>query len=141
MSVQRPKLLIVRGPAVPADELARLLQDQYEVIVMPPDAEPSPEAASVEAVMCGAAHLGQVSRVAGPSPELDALSAVLGGLQMSPQELRQVDRIILSACGTACHAGMVGEYLIESLARIPTEVENASEFRYRNVPTPKDTQP
>lgn len=66
-------------------------------------------------------------------------TAVLGGLQMSPQELRQVDRIILSACGTACHAGMVGEYLIESLARIPTEVEIASEFRYRNVPTTKDT--
>lgn len=69
----------------------------------------------------------------------DEATAVLGGLQMSPQELRQVDRIILSACGTACHAGMVGEYLIESLARIPTEVEIASEFRYRNVPTTKDT--
>lgn len=66
-------------------------------------------------------------------------TAVLGGLQMTPQELRQIDRIILSACGTACHAGMVGEYLIESLARIPTEVEIASEFRYRNVPTTKDT--
>ena len=69
----------------------------------------------------------------------DEATAVLGGLQMTPQELRQVDRIILSACGTACHAGMVGEYLIESLARIPTEVEIASEFRYRNVPTTKDT--
>jgi glucosamine--fructose-6-phosphate aminotransferase (isomerizing) len=69
----------------------------------------------------------------------DEATAVLGGLQMTPQELRQIDRIILSACGTACHAGMVGEYLIESLARIPTEVEIASEFRYRNVPTTKDT--
>jgi glucosamine--fructose-6-phosphate aminotransferase (isomerizing) len=66
-------------------------------------------------------------------------TAVLGGLQMTPLELRQIDRVILSACGTACHAGMVGEYLIESLARIPTEVEIASEFRYRNVPTTKDT--
>ena len=69
----------------------------------------------------------------------DEATAVLGGLQMTPQQLRQVDRIILSACGTACHAGMVGEYLIETLARIPTEVEIASEFRYRNVPTTKDT--
>ena len=69
----------------------------------------------------------------------DEATAVLGGLQMTPQELRQIDRVILSACGTACHAGMVGEYLIESLARIPTEVEIASEFRYRNVPTTKDT--
>ena len=69
----------------------------------------------------------------------DEATAVLGGLQMNPQELRQVDRIILSACGTAYHAGMVGEYLIETLARIPTEVEIASEFRYRNVPTTKDT--
>ncbi len=69
----------------------------------------------------------------------DEATAVLGGLQMTPQELRQIDRIILSACGTACHAGMVGEYLIETLARVPTEVEIASEFRYRNVPTTKDT--
>jgi glutamine---fructose-6-phosphate transaminase (isomerizing) len=69
----------------------------------------------------------------------DEGTAILGGLQMTQQELRQVDRIILSASGTACHAGMVGEYLIESLARIPTEVEIASEFRYRNVPTTKDT--
>jgi glucosamine--fructose-6-phosphate aminotransferase (isomerizing) len=66
-------------------------------------------------------------------------TAVLGGLQMSPQELRQIDRIILAGCGTAYHAGMVGEYLIESMARIPTEVEIASEFRYRNVPTDKNT--
>lgn len=66
-------------------------------------------------------------------------TAVLGGLQMSPMELRQVDRIILSGCGTAYHAGMVGEYLLETMARVPTEVEIASEFRYRNVPTDKNT--
>lgn len=66
-------------------------------------------------------------------------TAVLGGLQMSPLELRQIDRIILSGCGTAYHAGMVGEYLLETLARIPTEVEIASEFRYRNVPADKNT--
>jgi glucosamine--fructose-6-phosphate aminotransferase (isomerizing) len=69
----------------------------------------------------------------------DDATAVLGGLNMTPQELRQVDRIIFSGCGTAYHAAMVGEYLMESLARIPTEVEFSSEFRYRNVPTGKNT--
>jgi glucosamine--fructose-6-phosphate aminotransferase (isomerizing) len=69
----------------------------------------------------------------------DEATVVLGGLQMSPMELRQIDRIILSGCGTAFHAGMVGEYLLETVARIPTEVEIASEFRYRNVPTDKNT--
>lgn len=66
-------------------------------------------------------------------------TAVLGGLQMDLRELRQVDRMILAGCGSAYHAGMVGEYLLESLARVPTEVEIASEFRYRNVPTDKNT--
>lgn len=66
-------------------------------------------------------------------------TAVLGGLHMSPLELRDVERIIFSGCGTAYHACMVGEYLMESLARIPTEVEFASEFRYRNVPTDRNT--
>jgi glucosamine--fructose-6-phosphate aminotransferase (isomerizing) len=64
---------------------------------------------------------------------------MLGGLNLSPQELRGIDRIVLSGCGTAAHAAMVGEYLIESLARIPTEVEIASEFRYRNMPTGRNT--
>ena len=63
----------------------------------------------------------------------------LGGLNMSPLELREVDRIVLTGCGTACHAAMAGEYLLESLAHIPTEVEFASEFRYRNMPVNKGT--
>jgi glutamine---fructose-6-phosphate transaminase (isomerizing) len=66
-------------------------------------------------------------------------TAKLGGLNMSACELRAVDRIVLTACGTALHAARVGEYLIEALAQIPTEVEFASEFRYRNMPTNKDT--
>ncbi len=66
-------------------------------------------------------------------------SAKLGGLNLTPQQLREVDRIVLVGCGTASHAAMVGEYLIESLARIPTEVEIASEFRYRNLPLDKST--
>ena len=51
----------------------------------------------------------------------------------------QVERIILTGCGTASHAAMVGEYIIEALAHIPVEIEFASEFRYRNLPLPKDT--
>ena len=66
-------------------------------------------------------------------------TAKLGGLEMTNAELRTVERIVLTGCGTAAHAAMVGEYLIEQLAHIPTEVEFASEFRYRNMPLPKDT--
>lgn len=69
----------------------------------------------------------------------DGSSIHLGGLQMSPQELRQVDRILLLGCGTASYACKVGEYLIEKYARIPVEVECASEFRYRNAPLDKNT--
>ncbi|RYD40908.1 MAG: isomerizing glutamine--fructose-6-phosphate transaminase, partial [Verrucomicrobiaceae bacterium] len=60
-------------------------------------------------------------------------------LNMTNAELRAVERIVITGCGTAHHAGMVGEYLIEHLAHIPTEVEFASELRYRNLPLPKDT--
>jgi len=63
----------------------------------------------------------------------------LGGLNMTPTELRAVGRIVLTGCGTAMHAAMVGEYLIEYLASIPTEVEYASEFRHRNTPMTLDT--
>ena len=66
-------------------------------------------------------------------------TAKLGGLNMSNGDLRSIERIVLSGCGTAFHAAMVGEYLIESLAQIPTECEYASEFRYRNLPMTKDT--
>jgi glucosamine--fructose-6-phosphate aminotransferase (isomerizing) len=61
-------------------------------------------------------------------------TAVFGGLNLSPQDLQGVRRIILTACGTSWHAALVGEYLIEELARIPVEVEYASELRYRNPP-------
>ena len=66
-------------------------------------------------------------------------SARLGGLNMTPQELREVDRVILTSCGTGYNAALVGEYLLESLAHLPCEVEYASEFRYRNMPMDKDT--
>ncbi len=58
--------------------------------------------------------------------------AHLGGLNLSEGELLDVDRIVLTACGTSWHAALIGEYLLEELARIPCEVEYASEFRYRN---------
>jgi glucosamine--fructose-6-phosphate aminotransferase (isomerizing) len=61
-------------------------------------------------------------------------TAVFGGLNMTPRQLRRVRRIIFAACGTSWHAALVGEYLIERLAHLPVEVEYASEFRYRNAP-------
>jgi len=59
-------------------------------------------------------------------------SAKLGGLNMSNKDILNIDRILITACGTALHAGMVGKYIIEELTRIPVEVDFASEFRYRN---------
>jgi glucosamine--fructose-6-phosphate aminotransferase (isomerizing) len=70
--------------------------------------------------------------------EADA-TAHFGGLNLSPQSLRQVDRVIMTACGTSYHAALVGEYLFEELARVPVEVEYASEFRYRNPPIDRST--
>lgn len=71
--------------------------------------------------------------------KLDEASSVLGGLNMTNAELRRVDRIIMTACGTSWHAALVGEYLIEEIARIPCEVEYSSELRYRNSPMDKNT--
>ena len=56
----------------------------------------------------------------------------IGGLDSVRDKLINAKRIIITACGTAWHAGLVGEYLLEEYCRIPTEVEYASEFRYRN---------
>jgi len=70
---------------------------------------------------------------------VEECTAKLGGLNMTPAQLRDVGRIILTGCGTALHAGRVGEYLIERLANIPTEVEYASEFRHRNTPMTPET--
>ncbi|MCO6499389.1 MAG: glutamine--fructose-6-phosphate transaminase (isomerizing) [Vicingus serpentipes] len=56
----------------------------------------------------------------------------LGGIRDYEQKIINANRIIIVACGTSWHAGLVGEYLFEDLARIPVEVEYASEFRYRN---------
>src|SRR3954469_5129227 len=64
----------------------------------------------------------------------DEGTAKFGGLNLSSVELRTIDQIVITACGTSWHAGLVGEYLFEELAHIPVEVEYASEFRYRNAP-------
>jgi glucosamine--fructose-6-phosphate aminotransferase (isomerizing) len=69
----------------------------------------------------------------------DAATAKLGGFNLTPQQLRTVGRIIMTACGTSWHAGLVGEYQIEALARLPVEVEYASELRYRNPPLDNGT--
>ena len=66
-------------------------------------------------------------------------SAHFGGLNLDTQQLRRAERIILTGCGTSYHAGLVGEYLIEEFARMPVEVEYASEFRYRNPPIDRNT--
>ena len=63
----------------------------------------------------------------------------MSGIDDNINKFLNADRIIIIACGTSWHAGLVGEYLIEDMARIPVEVEYASEFRYRNpIITPKD---
>lgn len=64
-------------------------------------------------------------RLVGGSLEIDELA-------MSPEELNLIDRVYVIACGTSYHAGLIAKELIEGWARIPTEVEVASEFRYRN---------
>ncbi len=64
--------------------------------------------------------------------EADAGEVHLGGIRDVGKTLAHARRVILTACGTAWHAALVGEFLLEDLARTPTEVEYASEFRYRN---------
>ncbi|TWU04547.1 glutamine--fructose-6-phosphate transaminase (isomerizing) [Stieleria varia] len=66
-------------------------------------------------------------------------TAVFGGLNLTPQQLRGIERITLTGCGTSWHSALVGEYLIEELARIPVEVQYASELRYRNPPIENNT--
>ncbi|MBI4682579.1 MAG: glutamine--fructose-6-phosphate transaminase (isomerizing), partial [Nitrospirae bacterium] len=66
-------------------------------------------------------------------------TGVLNGLNFTPRDLAQIHRIVIAACGTSMHAGMVGEYYFEDLASIPTEIEQAAEFRYRNPIIEADT--
>ena len=63
----------------------------------------------------------------------------LGGLNLTRQQMLDLDRIVITACGTSWHSGLIGELYLEELARIPVEVEYASEFRYRNPIVTKNT--
>ncbi|VTS00056.1 glutamine amidotransferase : Glutamine--fructose-6-phosphate aminotransferase [isomerizing] OS=uncultured planctomycete GN=glmS PE=3 SV=1: GATase_6: SIS: SIS [Gemmata massiliana] len=71
--------------------------------------------------------------------EADNATAHFGGLNLGAQQLRQIDRVVMTACGTSYHAALVGEYLFEEFARVPVEVEYASELRYRNPPMDRNT--
>ena len=59
-------------------------------------------------------------------------TAILSGLNLSPRELAAIRRLVIIGCGTSLHAGMVGKYLFENLADLPTSPEQAAEFRYSN---------
>ena len=63
---------------------------------------------------------------------LEEGTSKLGGLNMSHDELMAIDNIVITACGTSWHSALIGELMIEDMARVPVEVEYASEFRYRN---------
>ena len=63
---------------------------------------------------------------------LDEATAKLSGTNLTDEELLAIDNIVITACGTSWHSGLIGEHMLEELARIPVEVEYASEFRYRN---------
>ncbi len=64
--------------------------------------------------------------------DLSEGTAHLGGLNMTDNDMRGIRRIVITACGTSWHSGLIGKYIIENLARIPVDVEYASEFRYRD---------
>lgn len=66
------------------------------------------------------------------SPRLKEQDVVIEELGMSDEEIREIRKITIVACGSAYHAGMTGKYVLEGMARIPVEVDLASEFRYRN---------
>lgn len=66
------------------------------------------------------------------SPRIKDGRIVLDDIKLTPEDLKNIEKIYIVACGTAYHAGVVGKYIIEKLAKIPVEVDVASEFRYRD---------
>lgn len=66
-------------------------------------------------------------------------NAILDGLDFDPTELLNVQRILILACGTSWHAGYIGSYMLEDLARLPTQIEISSEYRYKNPVVPPGT--
>ena len=69
----------------------------------------------------------------------DDATAKLGGLNLTVPQLRNIERLVLTGCGTSWHSALIGEYMIEQISRLPVEVEYASELRYRNPPVDKQT--
>jgi len=69
----------------------------------------------------------------------DDATAVFDDFDLTAEQLRNVSRVVLTACGTSWHAAIAGEYMLEGLARVPVEVQYASELRYRNPPLERDT--
>jgi glucosamine--fructose-6-phosphate aminotransferase (isomerizing) len=69
----------------------------------------------------------------------DNATAKLGGLNLTASQMRNIERLVLTGCGTSWHSALIGEYMIEQIARMPVEVEYASELRYRNPPVDKQT--
>ena len=69
----------------------------------------------------------------------DEGNARLGGITLKDEDLLKIKRVLITACGTSWHAGLIGEYMLEELARVPVEVEYASELRYRNPVIEPDT--
>jgi glucosamine--fructose-6-phosphate aminotransferase (isomerizing) len=66
-------------------------------------------------------------------------TARMSGLNLTDDDIKRISRIVITACGTSWHSGLIGEYMLEELARIPVEVEYASEFRYRNPVVDENT--
>ncbi len=71
--------------------------------------------------------------------DMEEGTAYLGGLNMTPEQMREIKRVVIVAEGTARHAGLIGKYAFERLASIPTEVDFSSEFRYRDPIVNKST--
>ena len=68
----------------------------------------------------------------GDRVDLEQGRVLLDGLNLTPEQAQEIDKIVIVACGTSAYAGLVGKFLIEALARIPVEVDYGSEFRYRD---------
>ena len=81
-------------------------------------------------------HLDEIERIAGDLAAGDVEAEFIG---LNESTARRIQRVVLLACGTSYHAALVGKYWIEAIAGVPTQVEIASEYRYRHVVVPANT--
>jgi glucosamine--fructose-6-phosphate aminotransferase (isomerizing) len=143
---------VARAVRLEDRQLCLLTADSWHIV----DQDRSPVAARVQAVDCdvgetdkgGFAHYMLKEIYEQPEALENAMrgrlsdaeaSAHFGGLNLDSRQLRKAERLILTGCGTSYYAALVGEYLLEEFARVPVEVEYASEFRYRNPPIDRNT--